>query len=104
MFWKRKRVEPLFKNIKSYVPLVNNMALPKYRAPVPKADMEVPRVTFNSICQLLRDIYHLTENEEIQLKARIGVSMAKAMQGKINELKSIRDKWNAHEARLKKNA
>ena len=37
----------------------------------------------HSICQTLRDIYALTDNEEIKMKCRVGVAMAKAMQEKL---------------------
>lgn len=44
-----------------------------------------------TICQMLRDIYVLTDNEEIKLKCRIGMAMAKAMQDKLKKYKSIFD-------------
>jgi len=37
----------------------------------------------HSICQLLRDIYHATDNEDIQLKCRECVTMAKVMHEKL---------------------
>lgn len=46
----------------------------------------------HSICQFLRDIYHLADNgetnkEEIRLKARVAMSMAKSMLNKLKEYK-----------------
>ena len=39
-----------------------------------------------SICEMLRMIYHKTDDEEIKLNCRIATSMAKAMDKKIGEL------------------
>jgi len=33
----------------------------------------------HSICQTLRDLYHMTEDEEIRVKLRLAMAMAKAM-------------------------
>ncbi len=48
----------------------------------------------HTICQFLRDIYAMTDNEEIKLKCRIGVSMAKSMHVR---LKKYRKMMNAKE-------
>lgn len=58
------------------------------REPVPESKMKRRRYKgHNTICQTLRDIYALTDNEEIKLKCRIAMAMAKAMQDKLKEYK-----------------
>jgi hypothetical protein len=42
-----------------------------------------------SICQKLRDIYQMTENEEIKLNCRIAMAMAKNMQKKLKKYKDL---------------
>lgn len=37
----------------------------------------------HSICQTLRDIYHMTDDEDIKIKCRVAVAMAKSMQKKL---------------------
>ena len=52
----------------------------KRHAPCPISEMETS--TFqgeNAVFQVLRDIYHMTEDENIKMKCRIGISMAQAM-------------------------
>lgn len=39
----------------------------------------------NTVCQTLRDMYHLTEDQGIRLKCRVAMSMAKAMCRKMME-------------------
>jgi len=39
----------------------------------------------NTICQKLREIYILTDNEDIKLKCRIAMAMAKRMHNKLKE-------------------
>ena len=46
----------------------------------------------HTICQMLRDIYSLTEDEDIKLKCRIAMSMAKSMHEK---LKSYRERFGS---------
>jgi hypothetical protein len=48
----------------------------------------------HTICQFLRDIYAITKNEEIRMKCRIGMSMAKSMH---ERLKKYRKMMNAKE-------
>ena len=58
----------------------------KRHEPIDEREMDRTRYDgHHSICQTLRDIYHLTEDEEIRLKARIAMSMAKSMQRKLKE-------------------
>lgn len=47
----------------------------------------------NSICQVLRDIYHSTEDEEIRLKCRVATAMAKSMTAKLEDYKK---NWAEH--------
>ena len=48
--------------------------------PVPVSKMTKERYKgHHTICQFLRDIYALTDDEEIKLKCRIGMSMTKSM-------------------------
>jgi hypothetical protein len=61
----------------------------KHRDPVPEKIMdETEYEGHHSICQFLRDIYHMTDNEEIKIKARVGVAMAKAMNEKLKWYKA----------------
>ncbi len=53
--------------------------------PVPVEDMEIVSPK-NSICQVIRDIYHETEDENIRLKCRLACAMGKSMSEKITEL------------------
>lgn len=64
----------------------------KHHDPVDLREMDRSRYDgHHSICQTLRDIYHMTENEEIQLKCRVAMSMAKSMH---NKLKLYKQKEN----------
>lgn len=45
-----------------------------------------------TICQTLRDIYMLTDNEEIRLKCRTAMAMAKKMQDKLKSYKDLQEK------------
>jgi hypothetical protein len=58
--------------------------------PAPHSEMLQERYTgYHTICQTLRDIYHLTDNEEIRFKARLAMAMAKAMNDSIQRYKVI---------------
>ena len=52
--------------------------------PVDKATMGRKGEIY-TICETLREIYRLTDDEEIRLKVRIATSMAKSMDKKIRE-------------------
>lgn len=41
----------------------------------------------HSICQTLRDIYHLTDDSDIRLQARVAMAMTKAMHEKLKRYK-----------------
>ena len=43
----------------------------------------------HTICQFLRDIYTMTENEDIKMKCRIGMSMAKSMHERLKKYRQI---------------
>lgn len=60
----------------------------KHRDPVPEKEMNIIDYEgHHSICQFLRDIYHMETNEEIKIKLRITMAMAKAMNSKIQYYK-----------------
>lgn len=64
----------------------------KRREPVPESKMLKTKYEgHHTICQTLRDIYHLTENEEIRYKCRVAVAMAKAMQDKLKEYRATQE-------------
>ena len=42
----------------------------------------------NTICQTLRDMYHMTDNPDIRLKCRLAMSMAKSMCEKLVKYKT----------------
>ena len=46
--------------------------------PVPESVME-QKSEINTICNVLRQIYHKTDDKEIRLNCRIATSMAKSM-------------------------
>jgi len=43
----------------------------------------------NTICQFLRDIYAMTDNPDIQMKCRIGMSMTKSMHNRLKKYRKI---------------
>ena len=40
---------------------------------------------YNTICQVLRDIYHMTDDEKIRMELRVAMAMAKKMEDHIRE-------------------
>jgi ABC-type Zn uptake system ZnuABC Zn-binding protein ZnuA len=58
----------------------------------------------NSICQLLREIYHKTDDPDIRLNCRVATSMAKSMTRKLTEYKESweEDFWDIHPENFKK--
>lgn len=42
----------------------------------------------HTICQTVREIYMMTQNEEIKLKCRLAMAMAKSMHNKLKEYKA----------------
>ena len=60
--------------------------------PVPKKKMERRRYAgHKTICQKLREIYQLTEDEEIQFKCREAMAMAKRMQAKLKKYRDAKE-------------
>jgi hypothetical protein len=60
--------------------------------PASLGDMEKePRGGGGTICQVLREIYHMTEDEVIRYKCRVAVTMAKRMAGKLRYYKETRE-------------
>ncbi len=67
----------------------------KHRDPADVSEMCRKRYSgHHTVCQVFRDIYGMTEDGEIKLKARIGMAMAKAMHEKLKKYKEIFDKLN----------
>lgn len=64
----------------------------KRRDPVSLSEMDRSRYDgHHSICQFLRDIFHLTDNEEIKMKTRVAMAMAKAMNNQLKKYKKMHD-------------
>ena len=60
----------------------------KHREPVSEKEMEFDRYEgHHTICQTLREIYHMTDDPEIRIKLRLCVSFAKAMHKRLKEYK-----------------
>jgi len=60
--------------------------------PVPKKKMERRRYEgHKTICQKLREIYQSTQDEDIQLKCREAMAMAKRMQAKLKKYKDEKE-------------
>ena len=60
----------------------------KRHDPVPESEMDMSRWQgHHSICQMLRDMYHETNDENIKLKCRICMSMAKSMNKRLQYYK-----------------
>ncbi len=67
-------------------------SLPK-RPPAPLEEMDKSRWEgHHSICQYLRDIYHMTEDEELRLKCREAMAMTKAMHERLKKYKGMEGK------------
>jgi len=64
----------------------------KPREPIDIAEMDKKRWEgHHSICQTLRDIYHMTEDAELKLKCRIAMAMTKAMHEKLKSYKIMEE-------------
>ena len=60
------------------------------RDPIDVSEMDKKRWEgHRSICQTIRDIYHLSNNEELRLKCRVALSMTKAMHERLKEYKAM---------------
>ena len=73
----------------------------KHREPVSEQEMERSRYEgHHSICQTLRDMYHETTDENIKLKCRLCVAMAKAMNKKLQDYKYAEEERKRKEKEL----
>ena len=64
-----------------------------YKKQTPVTEKEMLNDRYNghhTICQTLRDIYQMTQDEEIRDKCRLAMAMAKSMHNKLKEYKSNR--------------
>ena len=60
----------------------------KRRYPVPEKEMFKERwAGHHTVCETLREIYKLSDNEDIKQKCRLAMAMAKAMQDKLKKYK-----------------
>lgn len=65
----------------------------KRRAPVSESEMDITRWEgHHSVCQTIRDIYHLTDNGEVKMKCRLAMAMTKAMNERLKAYKAIHEK------------
>jgi hypothetical protein len=71
------------------------MACLRKHTPVPADTMNVESPV-DSICEILRQIYHATDDENIKWKARLATAMAKSMDKKLMEYKVdwFHDYWD----------
>jgi hypothetical protein len=61
-----------------------DLVLPyKRHKPASEEDMEKRMKNPNTICNILREMYHMTDDQEIRLKCRLAFSMGKAMCDKL---------------------
>lgn len=60
--------------------------------PVPESEMDMSRYHgHHTICQAMRDMYHETNDENIRLKLRLCMAMAKSMNKKLQYYKHIQE-------------
>ena len=57
----------------------------KKHPPASEEDMEKRMKRNNTICNILREMYHMTDDPEIRLKCRLAFSMGKAMCEKLTQ-------------------
>ena len=70
----------------------------KRRDPVPPEEMERDRYAGHfTICQYIRDIYHMTDDEGIRLKLRVAMAMSKAMNQKLQDYKHAEEEKTRRE-------
>lgn len=69
--------------------------------PVDESDMRKKRYRGHfTICETLREIYMMSDNETIKLKCRLAVAMAKRMQEKLKEYKLLTSKESKNDIRI----
>lgn len=61
----------------------------KRYAPATEQDMDKRMKGPNTICNILREMYHMTDDPEIRLKCRVAFSMGKAMCNKLTHYHEI---------------
>jgi len=67
----------------------------KRRRPVDVSEMDNTRWEgHHTVCQTLREIYRLTDNEEIRYKCRLAMAMTKAMNSRLKWYKKDGDVTN----------
>ena len=60
--------------------------------PAPEHLMDETRYEgHHSVCQTIRDIYHMTTNDEIKLKCRLAMAMTKKMHERLKYYKDKED-------------
>ena len=60
----------------------------KRREPVSEGEMDRKRWEGHyTICQTIRDVYHMIDNPDVKLKLRLAMAMAKAMNDKLQYYK-----------------
>ena len=58
--------------------------------PATEEEMEFSRYAgHHTICQTLRDIWMMSDSEEVKMKCRLAVAMAKAMHNKLNSYSNL---------------
>ncbi len=57
----------------------------KRHQPVSEEDMEKRMKNPNTICNILREMYHMTDDPKIRLKCRLAFSMGKSMCDKLTQ-------------------
>lgn len=76
----------------------------RHHDPVDISEMDRTRYDgHHSICQKLRDIFHMTENEEIKLELRVCMSMAKSMNQKLQNYKHVEEEKTRREVQCQQN-
>jgi hypothetical protein len=67
----------------------------KKREPIRESEMDITRWEgHHSICQTLRDIYHLTDNSELKMECRVAMAMTKAMHERLKYYKNLAETKN----------
>ena len=68
-----------------------------YVDPAPVTQMTMGRGRPNTVCDVLRRIYNLTEKEEVKLLARIATTMTRKMDYKLGEYAERFERSNSGE-------
>ncbi len=74
----------------TFEPLRNGFNQFLAKEPAPESDMDIKRWEgHHSICQTIRDMYHLTDDSDIRMKCRIAMAMTKAMNNRLQYYKHV---------------